>query len=78
MKERQANAKADLHKVLRDAFGVGSLAATRLIQDGQVLIDGYVVLPQWSVGHWSVQQLRGRMISIPHLSLSTRLYQRVR
>lgn len=62
MTNRQLDRKVDIHRVLKESFGVGSLAAERLIQDGQVLIDGHVVLPQWARGHWSVRQLRGRML----------------
>lgn len=73
--ERWLDRKVDLHRELKSAFGVESLAAERLIQDGQIQIDGHVVLPQWSQGHWSVRQLTGRMLTIPHIGRATRLFQ---
>ncbi len=76
MTEAQLNQRVDLHGVLKAAFGVGLLAATRLIHDGQVQIDGHVVLPEWSRGHWTVQQLRGRMLSCPQRG-QTRLFDRL-
>lgn len=72
--ETELSRKVDLHRVLKDAYGVGSLAAGRLIHDGQVMIDGHVVLPCWAGGHWTVQQLAGRMLQIPNLSLAMRMF----
>lgn len=76
MTEEQLNRTVDIHRVLKEAFGVESLAASRLIHDGQVQIDGHVVLPQWSKGHWTVRQLRGRMLSCPQRG-QHRLFQSV-
>lgn len=76
MTEAQLSQRVDLHKVLKDAFGVGSVAASRLIHDGQVQIDGHVVLPHWARGHWTVQQLRGRMLSFPQRG-QIRLFDKV-
>ncbi len=73
MTPEQLDGKVDLHKVLKQAFGVESLAASRLIHDGQVQIDGHVVWPQYARGHWTVRQLRGRMLSIPQRG-QTRLF----
>ena len=76
--QRWLDRKVDIHRVLKDEFGVAYPAAWRMIHDGQVLIDGHTVLPQWSEGHWRVRQLSGRMLTIPHMSLSRRLFQRTR
>lgn len=76
MTEQQLNRTVDIHRVLKEAFGVAYPAASRLIHDGQVRIDGHVVLPQWATGHWTVRQLRGRMLSCPQRG-QHRMFERV-
>lgn len=78
MTERQLNRPVDLYREMKLAFGAAYPAAWRLIHDGQVQIDGHVVLEQWAKDHWRVRQLQGRMLSIPHMGLSARLFQKSR
>lgn len=58
----ELSSKVDLVKVLQRTWGIESLAAERLIADGHVEIDHHVVKPEWAQGHWTVDQLYGRLL----------------
>jgi hypothetical protein len=54
----------NLVRLLEQQFGIKSQAAACIISHGQVQIDGHTVHMQWARGHWTEDQLRGRMMSV--------------
>jgi hypothetical protein len=54
--------KANLYIVMWRAWGINSFAASNMFARGQVKIDGFVVPAPWARGHWTEEQLRGRML----------------
>ena len=55
--------RANLYRVMWDAWGINSFAASNMFARGQVKIDGYTVPAPWARGHWTEEQLTGRMLT---------------
>lgn len=52
----------DLFRVLRQTWGIEEYAAALMIGRGGVSIDGHCVSLAWARGHWTEEQLYGRML----------------
>jgi hypothetical protein len=65
MKPAELDRRVNLYTVLQKTWGINQMAAENLINHGHVRIDGHVVQKVWAKNHWTVRQLRGRMLSSP-------------
>ena len=58
--------KVNVVRLLAVNLDMGSKAAVCAISHGQVSIDGHTIHMGWAVDHWTVGQLRGRMLKCGH------------